>query len=140
MAIRQAYSHEELKPKHHFLAHRDQEWKDDGMTRDTFVAERKHKGVSNEEWEDLQEEAESARELGLRWQERGPPAPSDGGPETWRGQKYRQGTQRWANRGGSSSTWWSAYYFHKGKGKGKLNAWLKDNPKPEKKKSKTEQQ
>ena len=36
----------------------------------------------------------------LPWDVRGPPGPKDGGPATWKGQRYRSGTGRWANAGG----------------------------------------
>ena len=36
----------------------------------------------------------------LPWDVRGPPGPKGGGPMTWRGQKYRENTGRWANSGG----------------------------------------
>ena len=36
----------------------------------------------------------------LPWDVRGPPGPKDGGLETWKGQRYRSGSGRWANAGG----------------------------------------
>ena len=79
----------------------------------------------------LKEEKAMAEDLGLRWQERGPKA--EGRPDRWRGQRYRPGTGKWANRGGQnrdffkkkygfggwscSSSSWSAAAVHKDKGK-----------------------
>ena len=82
----------------------------------------------------LKEESDMAKELGLRWQQRGPKA--EGRPDRWRGQRYRTGTGKWANRGGQnkdffkkkygyggwhwtgSSSSWSAAAVHKDKGMG----------------------
>jgi len=36
----------------------------------------------------------------LPWDIRGPLGPKDGGPQTWKGQRYRANTGRWANSGG----------------------------------------
>ena len=36
----------------------------------------------------------------LPWDVRGPPGPKDGGPTTWKGQRYRENSGRWANSGG----------------------------------------
>ena len=63
---------------------------------------------------------------GKKFQERGPPAPSDGGPENWRGQAWREGkvsgVGRWGNRGQNSpgyARWLEKQNREKGKrGKG----------------------
>ena len=34
----------------------------------------------------------------IPWDMRGPPGPAEGGPPTWRGQKFRHNTGRWADR------------------------------------------
>ena len=66
--------------------------------------------LSYQERMQLKSEEEAAREAGLRWQERGPPGPKDGGPSHWRGQEWRSGAnggaKRWGNRGGR----WKEYY------------------------------
>ena len=55
---------------------------------------------------------------GKKFKERGPPAPSEGGPELWRNQKYRESSGRWGNRGGKHKHEWTAYFANKGKEKG----------------------
>ena len=58
-------------------------------------------GYWDEEWRRLLKQEEVvARDMGIPWQSRGPPGPSDGGPNKWRGQNYREQTGKWANRGG----------------------------------------
>lgn len=61
-------------------------------------------------------ERQAAEAAGLKWQARGPPGPADGGPEEWRGQQWRPGSQRWSNRGGTHSQWYSHYHFLKRQG------------------------
>ena len=56
-------------------------------------------------------ERKAAEEAGVRWQERGPPGPAAGGPETWRGQSYRPNSGRWANRGGGNRDWYQHFHF-----------------------------
>ena len=63
---------------------------------------------------------------GKKFQERGPPAPTQGGPETWRGQAWREGkvsgVGRWGNRGQNSAgyaRWLEKQNREKGKGKAK---------------------
>ena len=58
---------------------------------------------------ELRDERSSAEEHGLKWRQRGPP-PSDDGHDTWRGQQYRKGSERWANRGGKNREWWASFY------------------------------
>ena len=38
--------------------------------------------------------------LPRKFKERGPPGPEEGGPRKWRGQKWRDDSKRWGNRGG----------------------------------------
>ena len=47
----------------------------------------------------------------------GPPGPTPEMP-TWRGQRWRANTQRWANRGGVNREWYRAYYRGKAAAKG----------------------
>ena len=47
---------------------------------------------------------------GKAFHERGPPPPKEGGPETWRGQAWREEGQRWGNRGGGCRNFWFAYH------------------------------
>jgi hypothetical protein len=90
-------------------------------------------------WEDLQSnkytpeqvielraEAEAAHEAGVRWQDRGPPGGKKG--DTWRGQEFRESSQRYANRGGQHKEWYSAMY--KAKKAKTLDTFLNENPKP----------
>ena len=52
-------------------------------------------------------EATVAKELGLRWQDRGPAGgPEAGGPHRWKRQNWRQGSQRYSNRGGRWRKWY----------------------------------
>jgi hypothetical protein len=70
--------------------------------------------------------------MGLAWKERGPPPPSDP-TETWRGQRYREGSGRWANRAGQHAEWFSAYYRAKrSMTPAALQAWVRQNPRPAK--------
>lgn len=48
---------------------------------------------------------------------RGPLGPQEGGPQTWRGQQYRPGSQRWANRGGRNREYF-AWKYGGGRGQG----------------------
>ncbi len=94
---------------------------------------------SKQPWEDLQSnkytpeqvielraEADAAHELGVRWQDRGPPGGKKG--DTWRGQEFRESSQRYANRGGKCKDWYSGMY--KAKKAGTLDKFLEENPKP----------
>jgi hypothetical protein len=84
---------------------------------------------SPDELADLRAESEVARQLGLSWQQRGPPVSTTDG--TWRGQKWRESSQRFANRGGSKRSWYEGYYRAKRDGPAALATWLANNPKPE---------
>ena len=64
----------------------------------------------------LRAEQAAAQACGMRWQERGPPPPPPGAKELWRGQKFRQGSQRWGNRGGQNVAAWRKFYEEKKKG------------------------
>ena len=80
--------------------------------------------LSPEELGALRMERELADKAGLTWQERGPPGPNQGGPDVWRGQKWRKESGRFANRGGKYRELYaqlarSGALTAKGKGKGK---------------------
>jgi hypothetical protein len=47
---------------------------------------------------------------GCKLRNRGPEAPEVSGMETWRGQQWRPGSQRWGNRGGKRLAEWNAFY------------------------------
>ena len=67
--------------------------------------------VSFDEFLWLRAEQQVAQEMGLRWQERGPPPEAlPEGQTTWRGQAYRPGTGKWANRGGANKQWFTEFY------------------------------
>ena len=83
--------------------------------------------VSEVELADLRGEQAAAESLGLTWKERGPPSEYC---ETWRGQKFRPGSNRWGNSGGRHKEWRTGYYRAKGKGKAALQEFLASNPKP----------
>ena len=83
--------------------------------------------VSEDELLDLRGEQAAAESLGLAWKERGPPPDYC---KTWRGQKFRPGSNRWGNSGGRHKEWYTGYYRAKGKGKAALQEFLASNPKP----------
>jgi hypothetical protein len=77
--------------------------------------------------------------VGAGWKLRGPAGPDEASKhETWRGQKYRTGSGRWANNGGTRAWWYNVYYPLKRKAsesegdRVRLQQWLQDNPMPEK--------
>ena len=62
------------------------------------------------ETNDLATEWTDAHANAVPWDMRGPCGPSDGGPSTWRGgQKWREGSQRFANSGGKKSHMYAHY-------------------------------
>ena len=64
-----------------------------------------NKLVSRELYDQMLDEEQCARLHGTPWQLRGPPGvetPDDGAPSTWRGQRYRPMSGKWANRGGAN--------------------------------------
>lgn len=65
----------------------------------------------------MRAERQLAESAGLhRWDPmRGPLGPAEGGPRTWRGQAFREGSQRWANRGGANREYFAWKY---GRGRG----------------------
>lgn len=67
-------------------------------------------------------ESQLAYEHRIRWQDRGPRG--DSAPSEWRGQKWRAGSQRYANRGGDPqrNAWYAAQAKAKAKGKSKGNS------------------
>ena len=69
-----------------------------------------------ESFRDTSVEMEVAKACGVPWDIRGPPGPQEGGPRSWRGQKFREGSQRWANRGGKNKDLWKEYYNMKNRG------------------------
>jgi hypothetical protein len=81
---------------------------------------------SPEQMIELQAEAEVAHRLGIRWQDRGPPGGKRG--DTWRGQEFRETTQRYANRGGKCREWYTGMY--RAKAAGTLEKFLEEHPKP----------
>ncbi len=86
--------------------------------------------VPQEELQDLAAERTVSAEMELRWRERGPPGPPQGGPTTWRGQAWREGSQRFGNRGGRLRAWYDAFYRAKRAGGEELQRFLRENPKP----------
>ena len=88
---------------------------------------RPRREVSQAELNELRAEAAVAKEMKLKWQERGPP----GAPgEKWRGQNYRANTGKWANRGGGQKVWYNAYYAAKQAGPEAQKAFLELNQHP----------
>ena len=71
--------------------------------------------IAEEELVCLRAERDAAAMHGIKWRQRGPPGPR--GPQepgcaahTWRGQKWREGSRRWANNGGTNKDWYKHYY------------------------------
>jgi hypothetical protein len=75
--------------------------------------------ITQEELFGLRAEERVARSMATPWQSRGPPGPDEGGPSSWRGQQYRPGTGKWANRGGRQKEYYTWLYSGKAKGKAK---------------------
>ena len=75
---------------------------------------------------ELRAEAEVAHDLGIKWKDRGPPGGKKG--DTWRGQEFREASQRYANCGGKCREWYTAMY--KAKAAGMLDKFLEEHPKP----------
>ena len=85
--------------------------------------------VSFDEFLWLRAEQQVAQEMGLRWQERGPPPEAlPEGQTTWRGQAYRPGTGKWANRGGANKQWFTEFYRAKKAGPAAVQDFLAKNP------------
>jgi len=76
---------------------------------------------------EMRAEHDIATEMELSWQDRGPPGEKGA---VWRGQEWRVGSQRYANRGGRCKEWYAAFYNAKKLGKEELKRWLSANPKP----------
>ena len=83
--------------------------------------------VSRAELIELRNEEEVAKEMNLRWDQRGPLPDM---AKRWRGQKFRPNQQRWGNNGGKNKEWWNAFYKVKSRGEAQLREWLRHNPKP----------
>ena len=79
----------------------------------------------------LKSEERVAREMSLRWQDRGPPPEClPEGQTTWRGQRYRPKSGKWANRGGATKDWHTGYYRAKQQGEDAVRQFLAENPHP----------
>ena len=79
------------------------------------------------ELHDLRAEETVAREMNIPWQQRGPPGPEVAG-ETWRGQKWRQGSHRWGNNGGSNRDWYAHYSaIKRSRDTAKMEEFLEEN-------------
>ena len=48
--------------------------------------------------------------LKMKFKQRGPPGPQDGGPSRWGGQAWRKNSGRWGNRGGKNKQYW--WWYH----------------------------
>jgi len=66
--------------------------------------------VTQDELLMLAAERDVATSNAIPWQQRGPPGPEEGGPSTWRGQQWREGSGRWANRGGANKNFYTEFY------------------------------
>ena len=93
----------------------DEEEEEVGTTASLIAA-----GVDWDAPETVELEKYFALTYGKKFKERGPPPPSDGGPQTWRGQRWRGTAEdgRWGNRGRNSAGA-QAYYDRQKKSTGK---------------------
>ena len=71
---------------------------------------------SREDREKARSSGAGALEKEVPWDCRGPPAPQHGGPDRWCGQKYRQGSGRWANSGGRNKEKYALFNKKKASG------------------------
>lgn len=85
---------------------------------------------SREELEDFRSESEMAKQFEIRWQDRGPPNPTNDHTAKWRSQAWRENSQRWANRGGSNKEWYAKYYAAVKRGAEAKAAYLAKYPGP----------
>ena len=69
---------------------------------------------SAEELAELRRERQTAEDMGLRWQDRGPPGEVG---QTWRGMPWRPESGKWGTRAGWASDWWKGLYKAKGRAK-----------------------
>ena len=69
----------------------------------------------------MRAEARVAKRNGMKWQERGPPGPYQGGPTTWRSQPFRKQSRKWMKRGGTKQE-----YFKQKFGKHRLGYFSRD--------------
>jgi hypothetical protein len=77
-------------------------------------------GWDADSWRASQEETEHAKQNDIRWQDRGPLPQHEN--ERWRQQRWRPGTERWGNRGGSRRGWYGVYYAALKAGASKVDA------------------
>ena len=67
--------------------------------------------------------------LPRKFRDRGPPPPEEGGPTTWRHQRWRKSGKRWGNRGGQNIDYYNFIHgisHRKSKGDGKRTGKSKD--------------
>jgi hypothetical protein len=88
--------------------------------------------VDSDELFELREEESEARMRSIPWQERGPPPGVLPKGATWRGQRFRPISGKWANRGGRNASWYRGYYEAKGKGADAAHAYRVEHPFPKK--------
>jgi len=55
---------------------------------------------------------------GRKFKDRGPPPPTEGGPQLWRNQAWRESSGRWGNRGGKNKEAFAAKYGGKARSSG----------------------
>ena len=86
------------------------------------IREKAAAGVHGEAYKKV--ESELALKFGVKWRERGPGIAS-GGPvlEHWRGQKFRAGSNRYANRGGKRREWFRINRPWENKGTKDQSSW-----------------
>ena len=98
---------------------------------DRRVLRKQHHAVLEEKWEyrykpenkytedevrELRAEAKIAKTNRVKWQERGPPGPDQGGPTTWRSQPFRIKARKWAKRGGTKQEYFKQKFGKTGWG------------------------
>ena len=84
---------------------------------------------------DMVVERHAAEACGIPWQHRGPVPMFRG--ESWRGQVYRQNSQRWANRGGRNQAWYAGFAKARDQDKEAVVSFLRANPHPKQGKGKS---
>ena len=63
----------------------------------------------------------------MRWQDRGPTGPQERTKDTWRGQKWRPGSERWANNGGANKIWYVGFIRARDEGPEALDRFFEQN-------------
>jgi hypothetical protein len=89
--------------------------------------------VSEAEYRDLRMEREAGIDTNTKWRHRGVnPDQNPGAPMTFRGQRWRPGSQRFANSGGTDRAWHKGYYIAKKRGEAAAQEYIRRHGPPPK--------